>query len=116
MILAGDSIDAMTAERWGLVTETLTARTLPRAGEIAHRIAARAPIAAQMGKLNLRVATSMDLRVPYSTSEISKRSPSLHQMPRKESRPSSRSVRQRLRAANLLKCQSHCQVTGVRVQ
>jgi enoyl-CoA hydratase/carnithine racemase len=62
MILAGDPIDAATAEKWGLVTETIDPEELlPRAVEIANRIATRAPIAAQTGKLNLRAATSMSL-------------------------------------------------------
>jgi enoyl-CoA hydratase/carnithine racemase len=62
MILSGDPIDAMTAVRWGLVTETVNSDDLlPLAYEVANRIATRAPIAAQTGKLNLRAATSMDL-------------------------------------------------------
>jgi len=62
MIFTGDPIDAETALRWGLVSEVLAGeQLLPRAIEIAARIASRAPIAAQTGKLNLRAAFSMSL-------------------------------------------------------
>jgi enoyl-CoA hydratase/carnithine racemase len=62
MIYTGDPIDATKAEKWGLVSEVLEPDTLlERAHELAAKIATRAPIAAQTGKLNLRAAHSMTL-------------------------------------------------------
>jgi enoyl-CoA hydratase/carnithine racemase len=62
MVMTGDPIDAAQALRWGLVTDVVApADLLPRAREIAAAIAARAPIAAETAKLNLRAAASMPL-------------------------------------------------------
>lgn len=60
MLLTGDMIDAQQALAWGLVSEVLAPDALlARAEEIARTIAARAPIAAEIGKLNLRAAFTM---------------------------------------------------------
>ncbi|TCN38284.1 enoyl-CoA hydratase/carnithine racemase [Kribbella orskensis] len=62
MLLTGDPIDATEALRIGLVSRVLPAdELLPAATELAHRIAARPPIAAQAAKANLRAAQSMGL-------------------------------------------------------
>lgn len=62
MILTGDPIDAATAERWGLVSRvTPQADLLTEAKKIAVAIAARAPIAAETAKLNLRAAWEMSI-------------------------------------------------------
>ncbi|MBI1299605.1 enoyl-CoA hydratase/isomerase family protein [bacterium] len=51
MIFTGEHIDAVTAERWGLVNEVVTADALPvRAAELAQAIARNAPIAVQVSK------------------------------------------------------------------
>lgn len=60
MLLTGDMIDAQQALAWGLVSEVLAPDALlARAEGIARTIAARAPIAAEIGKLNLRAAFTM---------------------------------------------------------
>lgn len=57
MIMTGDPIDAATAQRWGLVSTVVPqADLLAEAKKIATAIAARAPIAAETAKLNLRAA------------------------------------------------------------
>ncbi|MEO3789315.1 enoyl-CoA hydratase/isomerase family protein [Nonomuraea sp. B10E15] len=62
MLLTGDPIDAARALRWGLVTELHPREELlPAALELAGRIAARPPIAAQTAKANVRAAYSMPL-------------------------------------------------------
>ncbi|WP_142846297.1 enoyl-CoA hydratase/isomerase family protein [Telmatospirillum sp. J64-1] len=60
MLMTGDPISAQQAERWGLVSEVVEqGRLLARAREIASAIAARAPIAAETAKTNLKAAVSM---------------------------------------------------------
>jgi enoyl-CoA hydratase/carnithine racemase len=60
MLLTGDPIDAATALRWGLVSEVVAPPELAvRARTVAETIAARAPIAAQTAKLNLRAARQL---------------------------------------------------------
>lgn len=62
MLLTGDPISAETALTWGLVSEVLPSRALlSRAFAIAEVIAARAPVAAETAKANLRAAVSMPL-------------------------------------------------------
>ncbi|WP_165977612.1 enoyl-CoA hydratase/isomerase family protein [Nonomuraea diastatica] len=62
MLLTGDPIDAARALKWGLVTELHPREELlPAALELAGRIAARPPIAAQTAKANVRAAYSMPL-------------------------------------------------------
>ncbi|MCK2220211.1 enoyl-CoA hydratase/isomerase family protein [Actinomadura sp. ATCC 31491] len=62
MLLTGDPIDAARAREWGLVTAVHPPEELlPAARELAGRIAARPPIAAQTAKANLRAAYSMPL-------------------------------------------------------
>lgn len=62
MILTGDPIDAQTAERWGLVSKVLPAAELRAAAvALAQTIAARAPIAAETAKVNLRAAWGMNI-------------------------------------------------------
>ncbi|TDE26403.1 enoyl-CoA hydratase/isomerase family protein [Nonomuraea mesophila] len=62
MLLTGDPIDAARALRWGLVTELHPREELlPAALELAGRIAARPPIAAQAAKANIGAAYSMPL-------------------------------------------------------
>ncbi|MCB0113438.1 MAG: enoyl-CoA hydratase/isomerase family protein [Caldilineaceae bacterium] len=51
MIFTGERVDAVTAERWGLVNEVVRADDLlVRANELARTIARNAPIAVQAGK------------------------------------------------------------------
>jgi enoyl-CoA hydratase len=62
MIMTGDPIEAEKALAWGLVSEVVASdKLMARAREIAAAIAARAPIAAETAKLNLRAAFSMPL-------------------------------------------------------
>ena len=51
MVFSGQRIDAVTAERWGLVNEVVPADALAeRATQMAQQIAANAPIAVQLAK------------------------------------------------------------------
>lgn len=60
MLYTGEMIDAAQAAAWGLISEvTEPEALLARAREIAAQIAARAPIAAETAKLNLRAAHQM---------------------------------------------------------
>jgi enoyl-CoA hydratase/carnithine racemase len=62
MLLTGDPIDAARARDWGLVTEVLPPDELLAAvRELAGKIAARPPIAAQTAKANLKAAYTMPL-------------------------------------------------------
>lgn len=62
MIMTGDPVDAAKAQAWGLVSDVVAPDALlDRARELATTIAARAPIAAETAKLNLRAAFSMPL-------------------------------------------------------
>jgi len=63
MLLSGDSIDAVTAERWGLINEIVEPEHLMSAAQdLARRIAANAPLAVQATKeLALR---GLDLDLP----------------------------------------------------
>ncbi len=60
MIMTGEPIDATRALSWGLISEVVDSdQLLPRANELAHVIAANAPIAAESAKSNIRAAFSM---------------------------------------------------------
>ncbi|WP_102959622.1 enoyl-CoA hydratase/isomerase family protein [Mangrovicella endophytica] len=60
MLMTGDPIDAAKAERWSLVSEVVPLEELlPRAKALAKTIAARAPIAAETAKVNLKAAYAM---------------------------------------------------------
>ncbi|WP_086728589.1 enoyl-CoA hydratase/isomerase family protein [Streptomyces carpinensis] len=60
MLMTGDPIDAARALDWHLVSElTEPEDLLPRAHAVAASIAARAPIATETAKVNLRAAASM---------------------------------------------------------
>lgn len=62
MILTGDMIDAETAMRWGMISETLDVEKLmTRALEIASTVASRAPIAAETARENLKAVYNMPL-------------------------------------------------------
>lgn len=62
MIMSGDPVPAERALAWGLVSEVVPQETLQaRARELADTIAARAPIAAETAKLNLKAAFTMPL-------------------------------------------------------
>lgn len=62
MVYTGDAIDASTARSWGLVTQVVPAPDLlARCTGLAATIAARAPIAAQTAKINLRAAHELPL-------------------------------------------------------
>ncbi|RPI35785.1 MAG: enoyl-CoA hydratase/isomerase family protein, partial [Hyphomicrobiaceae bacterium] len=51
MVFTGASVDAITAERWGLVNEVAPAAALlTRANEIAEQIASNAPLSVQFAK------------------------------------------------------------------
>ena len=61
MLLTGDVIDAVTAERWGLVTRVVAHdELLPSAMALAEKIASRPPLAVQRLKAGLRVALDPD--------------------------------------------------------
>lgn len=55
-MLTGDFFDAQEAHRLGLVTEVVPGDPLPRAIELAERIAAQAPLAVQATLANARLA------------------------------------------------------------
>jgi enoyl-CoA hydratase/carnithine racemase len=62
MIMTGDAIDAAQAERWGLVSRLVAPAELrAEAIRLAATIGARAPIAAETAKLNLRAAWEMSI-------------------------------------------------------
>ena len=62
MVLTGDPIDADTARRWGLVSAVHPVAELADAAlALAQTIAARAPIAAETAKINLRASRTMPL-------------------------------------------------------
>jgi len=62
MVMTGDPIDAATAEKWGLVSRVVPqVELMPEANKIAQAIAARAPIAAETAKLNLRAAWELSI-------------------------------------------------------
>lgn len=62
MILTGEPIRAEQALAWGLVSEVTAPEALrARALELAGMVAARAPIAAETARANLRAAVSMPL-------------------------------------------------------
>jgi enoyl-CoA hydratase/carnithine racemase len=62
MVMTGDPIDAATAEKWGLVSRVVPqAELMAEAMKIAQAIAARAPIAAETAKLNLRAAWELSI-------------------------------------------------------
>jgi enoyl-CoA hydratase len=62
MLLTGDPVDAAQARAWGLVSTVTEPGLLAAAAhKLAATIAARAPIAAQTAKANLRAAHSMPL-------------------------------------------------------
>lgn len=60
MIMTGDTIDAQQALSWGLVTQVVPQDSLAEHVRVlARTLAARAPIAAETAKLNLKAAFSM---------------------------------------------------------
>lgn len=60
MLMTGDPITAEKALAWGLISEVVPqTELLARARAIADAIAARAPIAAETAKANLKAAVSM---------------------------------------------------------
>lgn len=62
MVMTGDPIDAATALGWGLVSRVVPqAELMAEAMKIAQAIAARAPIAAETAKLNLRAAWELSI-------------------------------------------------------
>jgi enoyl-CoA hydratase len=62
MVLTGDPAPAESALAWGLLSDVVAPGQLAqRAREIARTIAARAPIAAETAKLNLRAALTMPI-------------------------------------------------------
>ncbi len=62
MVMTGDPIDAATALGWGLVSRVVPqAELMGEAMKIAQAIAARAPIAAETAKLNLRAAWELSI-------------------------------------------------------
>jgi enoyl-CoA hydratase/carnithine racemase len=66
MLMTGDPISAEKALDWGLVSEVLPSdKLLSRAHEISATIASRAPIAAEMAKLNLEA--SANIPAQYAT-------------------------------------------------
>lgn len=62
MVMTGEPVTAERALSWGLVSEVVAPDALlPRALEIAGQIAARAPIAAETARANLKAAYNMPL-------------------------------------------------------
>lgn len=63
MLFTGDVVDAVTAERWGLVSRMVPHDDLlPTAMSLAHRIAERPPLAVQELKAGMRRALDPDWR------------------------------------------------------
>jgi enoyl-CoA hydratase/carnithine racemase len=72
MLMTGEPIDAARALSWGLVSEVVDLPgLLPRAQGLAQVIAARAPMAAETAKTNLRAAYA----VPFETAVQYERDP-----------------------------------------
>lgn len=66
MLMTGDPISASKAVEWGLVSEVVPSQELlPRAQNLAATIASRAPIAAEMAKLNLDASSNIPAK--YAT-------------------------------------------------
>ena len=62
MVMTGEPVTAAQALSWGLVSDVTAPEALmERAREIAGQIAARAPIAAETAKANLKAAFNMPL-------------------------------------------------------
>ena len=62
MVMTGEPVTAARAQAWGLVSDlTAPDALMARANEIAGQIAARAPIAAETAKANLKAAYNMPL-------------------------------------------------------
>ncbi|MDF0597687.1 enoyl-CoA hydratase/isomerase family protein [Psychromarinibacter halotolerans] len=62
MVMTGEPVTAAQAQAWGLVSDlTAPDALMARANEIAGQIAARAPIAAEAAKANLKAAYNMPL-------------------------------------------------------
>ena len=62
MVMTGEPVTAAQAQAWGLVSDlTAPYELMARANEIAGQIAARAPIAAETAKANLKAAYNMPL-------------------------------------------------------
>ncbi|WP_425052809.1 enoyl-CoA hydratase/isomerase family protein [Psychromarinibacter sp. S121] len=62
MVMTGEPVTAAQAQAWGLVSDlTAPDALMARANEIAGQIAARAPIAAETAKANLKAAYNMPL-------------------------------------------------------
>lgn len=62
MVMTGEPVTAQQAQAWGLVSDVTEPEGLDaRAREIAGQIAARAPIAAETAKANLKAAYNMPL-------------------------------------------------------
>jgi E-phenylitaconyl-CoA hydratase len=64
MLLCGDSVNAETAERWGLINKIVEPdQLLPTAMDYARRIAANAPLAVQASKELALRGISLDLQI-----------------------------------------------------
>ncbi len=65
MLLTGLPVDAQTAERWGLATETVPAERLQdTALALAERIASRAPLAVEAAKRSANASFDLDSGAP----------------------------------------------------
>jgi E-phenylitaconyl-CoA hydratase len=71
MLLVGDTIDAATAARWGLVNKVVPAAELmPAAMDCARRIAANAPLAVQAAKEVAQRALDVDMRTGLRIEQV----------------------------------------------
>jgi E-phenylitaconyl-CoA hydratase len=74
MLLTGDSIDAQTALRWGLINKVVTLAELPDvAKEYADRIAANAPLALQAAKELAIRSRHMDIATGLRMEQLTNR-------------------------------------------
>jgi E-phenylitaconyl-CoA hydratase len=74
MLLTGDSIDAQTALRWGLINKVVEqGALLPASLEYAHRIAANAPLALQAAKELAVRSRDMDLSTGLRMEQLTNR-------------------------------------------
>ena len=74
MLLVGDALDARAAKAAGLVNEVLPAgEVLPRAWEIARKIAANGPVAVQEIKRTVLASSGRTLGEGYALEDAAKR-------------------------------------------
>ena len=74
LMLTGDAVTALQAQRFGLINHVVPAiDLLPKALEIAHRIAANGPLAVQAVKRTVRDTSGLPLEQAYALENEAKR-------------------------------------------